>query len=250
MIPDVAESCDSAEVEVFAFSDTIYIEARSGMEYFIQRGEQRYGPYNTEELQRYVRSGNIVLGDVAQGEGSSTWTSVLQILESFPNVAPIVTPPTDASPFGTIQLQTIPFANAGSDRAKVALPPNLPWILVLLVLSAVWIFVQANWARKLVPGNKALLLIALWPVGILAGIGIIAASNDLAIVGLALALGGSYCYLAGVFSIRAAMEQYYNSVEIADLDLSPVMTFFLQSVYFQYHINRLHKWKQDGLLSK
>jgi len=209
------------------------------MEYFIQRGVERYGPYNVEELQRYVRSGNIILADIAQGEGMSDWTSVSEVLGSFPNVAPVVLAP----------MMHTPFESSLVNRQKVPLPPNLPWIVVLLVLYFIWIFVQANWARKLVPGNKALLLLAFWPTGIGLGIGIAVASSDLAIVGLALMLGGSISFFAGVFSIRAAMEQYYNSVEIADLDLGPVMTFFLGPVYFQYHINRLHKWKQEGLLA-
>ena len=207
------------------------------MEYFIQRGEERYGPYNVEELQRYVRSGNIVLADVAQGEGISDWTLVSQILAAVPVVAPV------------LPLMNIPFGSSLGERKRVPLPPNVPWIVVLLVLNFIWIFVQANWARKLVPGNKALLLVALCPAGIVVGIAIAVASNDLAILGLALVLGASISYFAGVFSVRAAMEQYFNSVEIADLDLSPVMTFFLQSVYLQYHINRLHKWKREGLLA-
>jgi hypothetical protein len=28
-----------------------------------------------------------------------------------------------------------------------------------------------------------------------------------------------------------------------------VMTFFFSTIYFQYHINRIAKWKQTGILS-
>jgi hypothetical protein len=46
------------------------------------------------------------------------------------------------------------------------------------------------------------------------------------------------------------MEDYYNSTEnIGGLQLSGVMTFFFSTVYIQYHINRLARWKKTGVLS-
>jgi hypothetical protein len=51
-----------------------------------------------------------------------------------------------------------------------------------------------------------------------------------------------------VFSIKAAMEEYYNSTENIGLSLSGVMTFFFSTVYIQYHINQISRWKKTGVL--
>jgi hypothetical protein len=64
-----------------------------------------------------------------------------------------------------------------------------------------------------------------------------------------LIMGGFVAYLVGMFSIKAAMEEYYNSTENIGLQLSGVMTFFFSTVYIQYHINSLARWKKTGALS-
>ena len=37
------------------------------MEYFVKRGDQRFGPYSLADLQQYVLSGNVTLEDVFIG---------------------------------------------------------------------------------------------------------------------------------------------------------------------------------------
>jgi hypothetical protein len=61
--------------------------------------------------------------------------------------------------------------------------------------------------------------------------------------------GGVIAYIVGVFKIKAAMEEYYNSTENIGLRLSGGMTFFFSTVYLQFHINKIAKWKQTGELS-
>jgi hypothetical protein len=61
--------------------------------------------------------------------------------------------------------------------------------------------------------------------------------------------GGAIVYLFGVFAIRSAVEDYYNSKENIGLTLTGVMTFFFSTVYIQYHINRIARWKKTGVLS-
>lgn len=63
-----------------------------------------------------------------------------------------------------------------------------------------------------------------------------------------LSLGGAIVYLFGVFSIKAAMEEYYNSRENIGLQMSGVMTFFFSTVYIQYWINSIARWKKTGVL--
>jgi hypothetical protein len=106
---------------------------------------------------------------------------------------------------------------------------------------------QANWARKLSGDNKPLVLVAMYPAGMVAGVLTIALFRLPAVGGLLL-FAGAIIYLVGVFSIKAAMEEYYNSTENIGLQMSGVMTFFFSTVYIQYHINSIARWKKTGIL--
>jgi hypothetical protein len=217
------------------------------MNYFVKRGEENFGPYTLTEVQEYVQSGRIIATDLAQSEGMSAWVPVSQILGNIPAPA--------AAPAPAMQIATVPL---------VDLPPNLHWGLLLLLdvitrqlFNVVWAFVLANWARKLSGNNKAMVLVAMYPAGLLAGIfgaamlaG--AGASSRAMIGffvLILIFGGLIAYLFGIFKIRDAMEEYYNSRENIALTLSGVMTFFFSTIYLQYHVNRIARWKKTGILS-
>jgi hypothetical protein len=62
-------------------------------------------------------------------------------------------------------------------------------------------------------------------------------------------IAGAIVYIVGMFSIKNAMEEYYTSVENIGLSLSGVMTFFFSTVYIQYHINKIARWKKTGVLT-
>lgn len=209
------------------------------MEYFIKRGEERFGPYNLAELQQYVQSGNILLGDMTQSEGMGDWVPVSQVLGNIPAAVPVV---ADASAFAPIE-------------ERIPLPPNLPWWALLIVSTVtlgffnfIWAMVQANWARKLSGSNKPLVLVAMYPASIIAGILTAMVSREAVAIGAVLRLAGWIMLVVGNFSIKSAMEGYYNSKENIGLRLSGVMTFFFNSLYLQYHINQLHSMKKRGLL--
>lgn len=219
------------------------------MEYFVQRGEQKFGPYTLAEMQEYSQAGRILPTDLAKSEGLADWIPVSQILGNIP--VPAAAPVAVAAP-----VETVP------------LPPNLHWavFLAILVVTRIflnvvsllfnwaWALVLANWARRLSGDNKALVLVAMYPAGFLAGlftIGFASATHSPGIIAIGgiLILGGLIAYLIGIFKIRDAMEEYYNSRENIALSLSGVMTFFFSTIYFQYHINRIAKWKETGILS-
>lgn len=209
------------------------------MEYFIKRGEERFGPYNLAELQQYVQSGNILLGDMAQSEGMGDWVPVSQVLGNIPAAVPVV---ADVSAFAPIE-------------ERVPLPPNLPWwVLLILVIftrqifNFIWAIVQANWARKLSGNNKALVLVAMYPAGIIAGVLASATGQRAGAIAGILIFGGAIMMLVGVFVIKADMEHYYRTKENIGLHLSGVMVFFFGTMYLQYHINQLHSMKKRGLL--
>jgi hypothetical protein len=222
------------------------------MEYTVKRGEQTYGPYSLGDLQKYVQSGNIALTDLTQSEGMNDWAPISQVI-------------------GTVQVPAEPVygAPAAIDpwAESVSLPPNLHWILVLLMnivfrfaklgisFNAIWMLVLANWARKLEGDNNILVYAAMYPASLITGIiavrvlrtgGISREAASAA--GVLLILVGFIAYLIGIFKIKAAMESYYNSNENIGLLLSGVMTFFFGCIYLQFHVNRIAKWKSTGIL--
>jgi len=209
------------------------------MDYLVKRGDQSFGPYTLTDLQRYLQSGNILPEDLAQSEGMSDWVPVRQVLGDIPvaTVAP-ATPAVSAPP-----AQLVP------------LPPNLHWALVLLLdavtrnlFNLIWALVLANWGRKLCGNNKPMVLVAMYPAGIITGMIAAAVTGSTALSGVFI-FAGLVVYLFGIFSIREAVEDYYNSTENIGLTLSGPMTFFFSTIYLQFHVNRLARWKKTGVLS-
>jgi hypothetical protein len=208
------------------------------MEYFVKRGEQRFGPYSLSDLQTYVQSGNVLVADLAQSEGMADWVPVSEVLGNIP-AAPVAT--------GSPVTATAP--------QLVSLPPNWHWSIVLILgvltrqlFNMIWALVQANWARKLSNDNKPMVLVAMYPAGMIAGLLTIAFNPRMAALGGLFVIGGAIVYLVGIFSIKSAMEEYYTTTENIGLQLSGVMTFFFSTVYIQYHINRIARSKKTGVL--
>lgn len=215
------------------------------MEYFVKRGEQRFGPYGLADLQKYVQSGNLVIEDVAQSEGMTDWVPLSQILGNIPALA---IGGGGSAPVVAEEPQLVP------------LPPNLHWSIVLILgaltrqfFNMVWALIQANWARKLSGDNKPMVLVAMYPAGMIAGILTVALARGsgtpaLAALGGLFMIAGVIVYIVGIFSIKAAMEEYYTTTENIGLQLSGVMTFFFSTVYIQYHVNSIARWKKTGVL--
>jgi hypothetical protein len=137
----------------------------------------------------------------------------------------------------------------------VSLPPNWHWSIVLILgvltrqlFNMIWALVQANWARKLGNDNKPLVLVAMYPAGMIAGFLTRVFNRQLAGLGGLFIIAGAIVYLVGIFSIKSAMEEYYTTTENIGLQLSGVMTFFFSTVYIQYHINSIARWKKTGVL--
>jgi hypothetical protein len=208
------------------------------MEYFVKRGEERFGPYSLTDLQMYVQSGNVLAADLAQSEGMTEWVSVSQVLGNIP-----ATPVISAVSMTATEPQLVP------------LPPNWHWSIVLILgvltrqlFNMIWALVQANWARKLSNDNKPMVLVAMYPASMIAGILIRLFTPGMAALGSLFIIGGAIIYLVGIFSIKSAMEEYYTTTENIGLQLSGVMTFFFSTIYIQYHINSIARWKKTGVL--
>jgi hypothetical protein len=207
--------------------------------YFILRGEEKFGPYTLAQLHEYLETGHIVETDLAQSEGMTEWLPVKEVLGNIP----LQTVPSFGGP---------PLAATTTVVETVPLPANLHW-LVLLVLQMIsrgivhvgWALYLANWARKLDNDNRNMVMVAMYPAGLIAGV--IAIANHHEAVGVLLILAGLVVYLFGIFGIKHAMEGYFNTVENIGLQLSGVMTFFFSTIYFQFHINKIAKWKATGV---
>src|SRR5450631_343990 len=117
------------------------------MNYGIKRGDQEFGPYSLTEIQQHVQTGHISAEDLAQSEGMSEWFPVSQVLGDIP------IPPT---PQPGVYPGSDP--NAGLVQPIGALPPNLPWQVLLVnylyrvpvfgflvsIFVIVWSLIQAN----------------------------------------------------------------------------------------------------------
>jgi hypothetical protein len=208
------------------------------MEYFVKRGDERFGPYSLSDLQQYVHAGNVTLEDWTQSEGMADWVPVSHVLGNIPALT--------IAGGGTA-------VAVGPQTQLVPLPPNLHWSIVLILglvtrqlFNLVWALLQGNWARKLTGNNKPLVLVAMYPAGMVAGFLTIILFRIPALGGLFI-IAGAIIYLVGMFSIKAAMEEYYNSTENIGLQMSGGMTFFFSTVYIQYQINSIARWKRTGV---
>lgn len=211
------------------------------MNYVVKKGETQLGPFTLAQLQEEFQQKRIGADDLAQSEGMKDWVFVSQIVGNVP--VPTTSYGAAAAPAPTAAVETVP------------LPPNLHWGILLVLnfvtqglFNFIWALVQANWARKLDQESTALILVCMYPAGFIAGMFAAISRPESALAALFI-FGGAIAYLIGVFKTKAAMESYYTSTENIGLTLSGVMTFFFSTIYLQYHVNRIARWKKSGVLS-
>ena len=239
------------------------------MKYYIKRDMNEYGPYTLADLQRYVAQGNILMADLARSEGLTDWVPVSQVLGNIP--VPVPAPalaPAVPGTVGTVYQATPSYGAAASPAlAAGPMPPDLHWALVLVIgffcslFTLVWLFIEAGFVKKIKPESNflAFLIAGMCTqfgsfIVLFAGIGITAASGDNSppVVALSLfslvVIAGVVLQFVGLFKMRDAIQDYYNTVENIKLRLSGVMTFFFAVYYFQYHFTRIATWKKTGVL--
>jgi hypothetical protein len=206
------------------------------MNYFVLRNDQQYGPYTLADLQRYVASGNVLVTDLTRSEGMTDWVPVSQVIGNIP--VPVAAP--------------MPAVSAGVMYPN---PPDLHWGIALLLMFVtcgifnwVWVFVQAAWVRKVQPQTKCMVYLAVAVCAFIVST-ILGLDKALASVRTLMNLVGGVLWLVGVFSMRASIEEHYNSAEPIALSLSGVMTFFFSVIYFQYHFTLINEMKRNGELN-
>lgn len=119
--------------------------------------------------------------------------------------------------------------------------------------GTVWIFIQANWAKKIdrtngTAGMYALSLCLAFAGSALFSAGSVMGMQALAAIGSLAYLAGVVCFQVGAFAFKATLEKYCNSVEDLKHDFSGVMTFFFNWFYFEYHLHRIFTWRTTGRL--
>lgn len=238
------------------------------MKYYIRRDLNEYGPYTLADLQRYVAQGNIVLTDLTRSEGMTDWVPVSQVIGNIPAPAPAYpvaggmayggTPA--GAVYGGVAMSGVPGAVSYPNGP---VPPDFHWALVLLIsffcgiFQLVWFFVEVSFIKKIRPENRCLLFI-LSGLGVeIASVVVLIASvrgdgrglSSFAVLFWLMILGGAALQIVGIFQMRAALLEYYNTVEPIGLRLSGVLTFFFAVYYFQYHFSRIAQWKKTGYLA-
>ena len=222
------------------------------MNYRIKRGDQEFGPYSLAELKQYLAEGRVVPTDLARSEGMDDWAPVQTVIGDIGLAQPPAAPPTGTlGLFGTGDAATLP---------AVPPPPGLHWALVLLlavvtcgIFSIIWLFVQANWARKIDPRNKALYLLLVYLAGAFTAGGLNAFAEARGAEGPALFAGvinlaGIVCLIVGYFRIKDAMEAIFGGAPLY-LQMSGVLTFLFNVFYIQYHLTRISELYKRGVQS-
>lgn len=217
--------------------------------YLITRDGQQFGPYSLTEVQRYVGTGNILLSDLAQAEGSTEWIPVSQVT-------------------GTIAVQSPQQPPAGyAYTAQFPDPPDMNWGIVLLldvvtcgIFNIAWNLVQAFWIKKVQPETKALtyyfVILGLTVVSICISVArmfVLMKMKGMVQHGITPIVGFSFLvttaslvmnWIVYPFAMRASLLKHFNEVDPIGLQLNGVMTFFFGSLYFQYHLNRITELKR------
>jgi hypothetical protein len=240
------------------------------MKYYIQRELNEYGPYTLADLQRYVAQGSIQLADLTRSEGMTEWVPVSQVIGNIPiPVAVSAGAGAGAYAGGTVYgggtvydgsttgfgVQAVPM------QGSPIVPPDFHWGLVLLIgvftcglFFSAWMIVEAVFVRKIKPDSKGLMFVIIAVAGSYLGgfaNGFISAINHTnpQPLGHLITIIFSIIFLVAAFQMRSDLEEYYNTTEPINLQLSGVMTFFFAIFYFQHHLSRIAQWKKTGILA-
>jgi hypothetical protein len=213
------------------------------MRYYVQRGNDQSGPFTLESLRRRVDKGEVFFSDQVRPLNSPDWMPLGQFLATI------------AQPAAAVHSADIPADGRSPVLPDEAIPPNLHWVIIMLlgpltfsIFPAIWGIVQTHWVRKIRPQSKALffLLLAIG-AGLVARVLSARFSDPWIAPIFSLASFGSLC--CAEVAMTRDLEAYYNTTENIHLKLSGAMVFFFNVLYFQYHLSRIARWKKTGVLS-
>ena len=246
--------------------------------YHVSRNGQIYGPYTIDDLHRYLASGHILPSDSIKSDEMTDWRPVHEILgtavpgATIPGTNSAGSATSSGSAGAAFGQQQPPLAPAGfgvppgfAPGAAFAPPPDLHWVLVLLfdfltcsLFQLLWNLILAAWFRRVYPPTRVLLLYAVAAVLIFAQgafgqtLGFVASRHTHLAVGnnkgvIGYGFVAVICWIVRLvarFTLRAELEQHYNTVEPIGLEVNPVLTFFFGGIYLQSVMNRINAIKR------
>jgi hypothetical protein len=148
------------------------------------------------------------------------------------------------------------------------MPPDMQWWLVFLIgmftcglFVIFWIWKQAKFVKQIDPSCDALkfygyalvLYLAGYGMAIVGAIAAAAMGSELGLIipmlGQLVILGGVVCLILAAFKMRAAIHNYYTTVEPMGINLmdttGAVLTFFFSVYFFQYHFANIAARKKS-----
>ncbi len=230
------------------------------MLYYVARNGQTYGPYTLDDLRKYVASGNVLPSDMAKSDEMAEWAPVAQVLGGATSSVPGAPPAAYAPP--------VPPAYGPPGVANLGAypdPPDLHWGLVLLfafftcsIFMWAWNIILASWMKRVQPNSKAIFYYSVaaalfflqvifkphGPIWIHSGMHTNWQDYGFHPVSGTLGIAAWVVKLIARFTMRAELEEHFNTVEPIGLSLSGVMTFFFGGLYFTYHLNRITEMKR------
>jgi len=202
------------------------------MNYMLMRDGQQYGPYTLADLQRYVAAGNVLITDLVKSEGMENWVPLSQVIGNIP------------VPVAPVQPAAVPMSS------QYPAPPDLHWGILLAIdivtcglFGWAWIIVEAAWVKKVQPQSKGFTYVVA-AVGLFVVATIASLSHSSQAFGAAINLAAIALWLMGIFGMKSAIEDHFNTAEPIGLRLSGVMVFFFNVIYFQYHFNEIARAKK------
>ncbi len=155
------------------------------------------------------------------------------------------------------------------------MPPDQSWVAVWLIGAItmgiyviISLFKQLNFVQQIDPQNNSKklwlmgigLIVGVVVLGMIVGIVVASAVSSgstsmaallpiLSLLFPVLYIAAIVCVYMAIFKMRTSIMTYYNTVEPIGLKLSPIMTFFFNIYYFQYHFQRIATWKKTGVLT-
>lgn len=220
--------------------------------YHVSRNGKTLGVYPESDARDYYAQGRISPNDLLWREGMPTWVAASEVFGAA----------TPAPPMPAFSSTPTPQGSFGSAAHGIAAPapppPKLHWGLVVLftvltlgIFYVVWMFIQAAWVKKFNPRSNAITLMVAYVVLVLIGQVISGASpkdSSEAVAGSMLVLAGTIADIVASFSMRRSMLDHYAKTEPIALRLSAALTFFFGGFYLQYHMTRIARWKETGVL--
>lgn len=246
---------------------------------WIGQNDRTYGPYQIEAVRRWLVQGKLSPEALGWQAGLPEWVPLATLVRELPDAPPV--PPAIhslAADAGSTRDSRASEREApppsshggapatpawgrpdGMPRADLPTPPSLHWGLVLLftvltlgIFGMVWMFVQANWVRKIDPESNARLLLGIGlACDLLASImGIGAARTSSAAVGLDALLRVTFLvlFMVAYFSMAGSMRRAMTG-SAARLKIGGATLFFFTTWYLQGQLTWLARWKESGRTS-